>query len=269
MRVPQSRVSDWENDRYGLPDTSTLLKIAKTLGCSIDDLLSGVDPRYDTAASTSVNELLEKLRAMTGTPAKPVKAKTRVPNAIPPDRDAVIAEIRAVAARLGRGPGGGGDDAGEFVDISGSVRDDLPVIGEGEASPRDTLFWDDTGALLARITDRIRRPYDVRDPRAYGVRVRGDSMIPIYEPGMTVVVSPSRPVRSGHRVYLELTSGERLVKIARKAGDGWMLESANPAHEPRFVRKSDVKLMHRIVWVREPDDDEHLVDEENGGKRRR
>lgn len=51
LSVPQSRVSDWEHDRYGLPDTATLIKMAKTLGVSIDALLSGIDPHYDFASS--------------------------------------------------------------------------------------------------------------------------------------------------------------------------------------------------------------------------
>lgn len=50
LSVPQSRVSDWEHDRYGLPDTVTLMKIAKTLGVSIDVLLAGIDPQYDFAS---------------------------------------------------------------------------------------------------------------------------------------------------------------------------------------------------------------------------
>lgn len=45
--VPQSRVSDLEKDRYGLPDTATLIRVAKVLSCSIDRILNGVDPAYD------------------------------------------------------------------------------------------------------------------------------------------------------------------------------------------------------------------------------
>lgn len=41
-----SRVSDLESDRYRMPDAPTLLKIAKVLRCSVDDLLEGVDPEY-------------------------------------------------------------------------------------------------------------------------------------------------------------------------------------------------------------------------------
>lgn len=43
MGIPQPRVSDIENDRYERPDTKTLLAYATALGCSLGDLLEGVD----------------------------------------------------------------------------------------------------------------------------------------------------------------------------------------------------------------------------------
>ena len=47
LGVPQPQVSDWENDRYAVLETLTLVKIAKGLRCSVDHLLAGVDPDYD------------------------------------------------------------------------------------------------------------------------------------------------------------------------------------------------------------------------------
>ena len=47
LHVPQPQVSDWENDRYGALETQTLMKLAKVLRCTIDQLLDGVDPDYD------------------------------------------------------------------------------------------------------------------------------------------------------------------------------------------------------------------------------
>lgn len=48
--VSQQWLSDLENGRYDMPDTPSLLKLAKALDCSVDDLLSGVDPQYDAAS---------------------------------------------------------------------------------------------------------------------------------------------------------------------------------------------------------------------------
>ena len=47
LGVPQSQVSDWEHDRFAVLDISSLIKLAKALHCSVDELLAGVDPDYD------------------------------------------------------------------------------------------------------------------------------------------------------------------------------------------------------------------------------
>jgi SOS-response transcriptional repressor LexA len=137
----------------------------------------------------------------------------------------------------------------DIVDVSGYKKDDIPVIAEGDASPQPGLFWDDTG-LKADVEDRISRPFDVRDPRAYGVRVRGDSMAPAYRPGMVLVISPNTPVRDGDEVYVQLLDGERLLKVARRMPGGWLLESINPAYEARFVKRSEIGAMHPVLWAR-------------------
>lgn len=138
----------------------------------------------------------------------------------------------------------------EILDVSGHTTNDIPVIAEGEASPQGELFWDGEGKLRSDVEDRISRPYDVRDPRAYGVRVRGDSMLPAYKPGMTLVVSPNTPVGNGDEVYVQLLTGERLIKVARRMQGGWLLESINPVYEPRFVAQSEIGAMHPVMWSR-------------------
>jgi len=203
MGVGQGQLSNWESDRFGLPETGTVLRAAKALVCSVEDLLSGIDPEY----------------AGHGT---------------------------HTAGVIGRG-----EAEPDFTDVStGYKRDDIPMIAEGDASPQPGLFWEEDGTLKSDIEDRISRPHDVTDPRAYGVKVRGDSMAPIYRPGMKLIVSPNTPARDGDEVYVMLLNGERLLKIARKVPGGWMLESANPAYESRFVKKSEIGAMHPIIWSR-------------------
>ena len=51
LGVPQPQVSDWENDRYAMLETLNLVKIAKGLCCSVDELLAGADPDYDRVRS--------------------------------------------------------------------------------------------------------------------------------------------------------------------------------------------------------------------------
>lgn len=131
----------------------------------------------------------------------------------------------------------------------GYKRNDIPVVAEGDASPSPNLFWDEDG-LRSDVEDRISRPYDVRDPRAYGVRVRGDSMIPRYRAGDTVVVSPNLPVEDGDEVYVALLSGERLIKRAKRTRGGWILESYNSNYEARFVTNAEIGTMHPVLWIR-------------------
>lgn len=50
VRVKPPVITGWEKNRGGLPETPTLLKLAKALRCTIDDLLSGVDAEYDVLA---------------------------------------------------------------------------------------------------------------------------------------------------------------------------------------------------------------------------
>jgi phage repressor protein C with HTH and peptisase S24 domain len=75
-------------------------------------------------------------------------------------------------------------------------------------------------------------------------------MLPVFKPGMTLIVSPNVPVNDGDEVYVQLLSGERLIKIARRVSDGWLLESTNPAYEPRFVQKSEVGAIHPVLYAR-------------------
>lgn len=44
LGVKQGTLSDWMRDRRGLPEGPTLIKFAKSLDCSVEDLIAGVDP---------------------------------------------------------------------------------------------------------------------------------------------------------------------------------------------------------------------------------
>src|SRR5262245_6207983 len=46
-RMSQPHWANLESKRQGLPEAPTLFRVAKTLGCSVEDLLAGIDPEYD------------------------------------------------------------------------------------------------------------------------------------------------------------------------------------------------------------------------------
>lgn len=140
----------------------------------------------------------------------------------------------------------------ELLDVSGYERFSIPVIAEGDASP-EGVFWDtETGVKLIEAEEWMSRPNDpaVKDPRCYGVKVRGDSMEPLLKPGMRVIVSPNLAVEDGGLSYVQLTSGERLIKVIHKHPAGFTLESFNRAYAPRFVAREEVKAVHRIAYIR-------------------
>ena len=193
LGVPQPQVSDWENDRYAVLETLTLVKIAKGLRCSVDQLLAGVDPDYDRAREASVG----------------------------------------VGAQL-------------VGDSPVETAAEIPVIAEGDASPN-------RGKEQAGIVQWTARPGSLQDPNAYGVRIRGDSMLPAHRPNMIVIVSPGLRVQDGDEVYVELASGECLVRLVHTVQGGFMLQSYNPAYAARFVKPKQVQTMHVVLYSRRRD----------------
>jgi transcriptional regulator with XRE-family HTH domain len=98
LEVPQPRVSDWENDRYDLPDTASLLKIAKKLKVSIDELLTGVDNDYDAVRRDLPDHGRLGSSALPGGPDD--SAQARLLEAIE-SRDAYIKALQDVLAIAG------------------------------------------------------------------------------------------------------------------------------------------------------------------------
>lgn len=195
LGVPQPQVSDWENDRYAVLETLTLIKIAKGLRCSVDQLLAGMDPDYDSVRQAS--------RA----------AGTRTPQ----------------------------------TDSSADVAAEIPVIAEGDAFPEG---GDDRDKQPRATLQQTARPGDLQDPNAYGVRIRTDSMFPAHRPNMIAIVSPGLRVQDGNEVYVELTSGECLVRVVHTVQGGFMLQSYNSAYTARFVKPKEIQAMHVILYSR-------------------
>lgn len=165
------------------------------------------------------------------------------------------------------GTGSTSDDAvPDPTDIrTGYEPDAIPVIAEGEATP-DGLVWTTTVTRHV-VIEYIARPHDVDDPDAYGLLVIGDSMQPTFRKGHRLVVSPNTPVEDGDEVYVQLTSGERLIKLAFKTETGWRLESLNTKYAAKEVKADDVVAIHTIVWAKRKLPGRRVVDESTGKRR--
>lgn len=218
-------VSRWENDATGLPEGPTLLRLAKALSCSIEELMDGVDPDYDVVRARVNRDQLARLGVRRGAdlataqPEQVIDANGLRHEAVPIDED-----------------------------VTNYKRADVPIIQEGEASPVG-MIWD-AGDPRTTEVEYTSRPYDFRESGAYAVVLRGDSMEPILKRGMRLIMSAVQPVGDGDVAYVQLRNGERLVKIATRVTDGWLLTSANPAHPPRQVHVDEVEHIHKVAYVR-------------------
>ena len=222
LHVPQPQVSDWENDRYGILETLTLIRLAKVLRCSIDDLLEGVDPDYD---------VIRRARAAARRSAPPP------PRARGGDR---VSESAAT----------GGEQ--EHVAFGADASATLPVVAEGAAAPAG-VAWKPGEPPPGGIEDRIPRPRDVPHKDAYAVRVLGDAMAPAYPPHTLAIVAPDRRLEDGDEAYVQLSADERLIRVVRKMRGGYVLESYNHRYPARVVTRKNVLAIHVILYSRRRD----------------
>lgn len=125
MSVTKPVISNWENWKGdSLPDGQTLLRLAKALGASVDDLLEGVDPDYD-AARAKTNPVtpivIKHPPSQKGGADVPSRVEARATKELAKMR----AEMRRIAGRIG-----------ELAETPGSDRQeaestDRPVSGGG------------------------------------------------------------------------------------------------------------------------------------------
>jgi phage repressor protein C with HTH and peptisase S24 domain len=140
--------------------------------------------------------------------------------------------------------------------------DSIPVLLEGEATPGG-MQWTNTVSKHA-VIEYMDRPPDLDDPDAYGLMVVGDSMQPILYRGYRVIASPNTPIEDGNTVYVQMLTGERLIKIAYRDGDGWRLESLNRKYDPKPVKDDQIEAIHRIVSVNLTKPGRRVIDEQTG-----
>ncbi len=133
----------------------------------------------------------------------------------------------------------------QLVDGNGAGR--VPVIGFAQAENRG--FFDDAGYPVGGAWEDITFPA-LHDPTAYGLRIAGDSMAPVFRDGDLIVVSPASNIRPQDRVVLKTTSGEVMAKeLVRRGAMGVELKSLNPAYEDRYVEARDIDWIARVLWV--------------------
>jgi phage repressor protein C with HTH and peptisase S24 domain len=136
--------------------------------------------------------------------------------------------------------------------IVGAARSEtLPVIGYVSAGETD-VHYDDQGYPPGAGFDEIGRPAKVKDPHAYALRVRGDSMEPVYKDGDTVILDTTKPVHDKDEAIVRLR-GKTYFKIFRSTLGRVTLQSFNREHPEIPCGPNDIQFAHKVVLI-EPAD---------------
>ena len=129
----------------------------------------------------------------------------------------------------------------------------LPIFGaETSGCGGDGGF-----ALNGDIVDYAERPPSlVGAKNAYGVYVQGDSMAPRFETGWLLLVNPSRPVRKGDNVVIQIRQPDQtmvrsfIALFEDRTSTRLAARQFNPSQNLEWAL-DEVLAIHRIVGVAE------------------
>jgi len=142
--------------------------------------------------------------------------------------------------------GGGG---GSVVRERPATRS-VPLIGSVSAG-QSRIAWTDEDLPVGGGDERVDAPSDLRDPHAFALRVRGDSMSPALHDGDVVIISPRLGrVRAGGNALVQMRDGRVYLKAVYRRKDTLILQSVNPAYEPIAIPRSEVRRLMRVAAIR-------------------
>lgn len=123
----------------------------------------------------------------------------------------------------------------------------VPLLGFAQAGAGG--FFDEAGFPVGQGWEEVELPAGSGEG-AYALKVQGDSMLPLYRHGDTLVVQPGASIRKGDRVVAKTRGGEVMAKVlASRNAQSVVFVSLNPAHPDRSFAVSEVEWMARIVWA--------------------
>ncbi|WP_183723526.1 helix-turn-helix transcriptional regulator [Paraburkholderia sp. WP4_3_2] len=92
-----------------------------------------------------------------------------------------------------------------------------------------------------------------RDPNAYALKCKGDSMRPRIQAGEFVIIEPSHPYEPGDDVLVKSTDGRVMVKRYLYSTPGRLyLVSINDAHEPISIANEEIDKVHFVRAIVRP-----------------
>lgn len=125
----------------------------------------------------------------------------------------------------------------------------IPIIGISSAG-KSNITWDDQGYPVGHGFEYIDRPSFLKNEKhAFGAKISGDSMTPRVRPGDKIIVAPNKQIVSGDDILVRLKNDEVYIKEVKFQGSMVILMSVNPAYQPMFVKKSEIKFMYKVALI--------------------
>lgn len=121
----------------------------------------------------------------------------------------------------------------------------VPLLSWAQAGGLDAAHVDDAysyeGTLAVNVSDR----------KAFGVTIRGDSMIPELREGDDAIVCPTWQPRNGDTVIARTTTGDVMCKVfqSKEGGQRVILSSYNPAHPPIELSSEEIAWIYPVGQV--------------------
>ncbi|MCQ4257453.1 Cro/Cl family transcriptional regulator [Pseudomonas stutzeri] len=92
-----------------------------------------------------------------------------------------------------------------------------------------------------------------RDPGAYALRLKGDSMAPAIRSGWIAVCEPNGRLVPGEYVMIRLRDGESMLKLLGYANDVEVgVLSVNPIYDMRTIAFDDIEQIHFVGAIVPP-----------------
>ncbi|MBR6784844.1 MAG: helix-turn-helix domain-containing protein [Clostridia bacterium] len=134
----------------------------------------------------------------------------------------------------------GGEDIGStvLVPVLGYVRAGIPM-----EAVEDILDYEEISAEMAS-----RGEY-------FGLKIKGDSMFPLFQAGDTVIVRRQPDAESGEIAVVLVNGNDATVKKIIKKDTSLLLVSENSAYEPMVFSKSEIEnlpvtIIGKVVELR-------------------
>lgn len=123
----------------------------------------------------------------------------------------------------------------------------VPLINFAQANRSG--YFTEAGFPVGNGWDELTLP-DIDDEHCYALEISGDTLLPLYRKGDTIVVSPAAKPRRGDRIIVRTNDGEIVAKeLLRKTDKLVELRSFNPEQGDRSIVMADVTWIARILWA--------------------